>query len=123
MADARPSDHASLRVEHDDLARRLESRPSVDLARNGLVLLFVGLVSAGLAWALLWDRYDKLDPTDPGLAHPILFLTGSAVAALLGLVLVIRGVVVLRRSRRLARDEAALFARLRELRRLLELDA
>jgi len=52
-----------------------------------------------------------------------MFLAGSAAAALLGVVLGARGVLVLRRSRHLARGEAALFARLLELRRLLELDA
>jgi hypothetical protein len=122
MSDAPPSDHGSLRLEHDDLARRLEIRPSVDVARNGFVVLFVGLVSIGLSWALIWDRYDKLDPSDPGRAHPVLFITASVLAGLLGAVLALRGALMLRRSRRMARDEAALFARLRKLRRLLELD-
>ncbi len=122
MADAPPSEQASLRLEHDDLARRLEVRPSVDVARNGFVLVFIGLIAALMSWALLWDRYDKLDPTDPGLAHPVLFLTGSGLAAALGVILIARGVIALRRSRRMAGQEAALFARLRELRRLREID-
>jgi hypothetical protein len=121
MADALTTNQASLRVEHDDLARRLEIRPSVDVARNGFMLAFAGLVAAGLAWALLWDRYDK-DPSDLGQAHPILFIAASLVAGLVGAALVIRGAIALRRSRRMARDEAALFVRLRELRRLLEID-
>jgi hypothetical protein len=122
MVEALPRDQASLRVEHDDLARRLEIRPSVDLARGGFVRLFAGLVALGLAWALLWDRYDKLDPSDVGLSHPVLFMTGCSLAGLLGAVLVVLAAVALRRSRRLARDEAALFTRLLELRRLLEID-
>ncbi len=123
MADASPGDRSSLRAEHDDLAARLEARPSVDVARNGFVALFAGLVAAGIAWALLWDRYDKLDPSDLGLAHPVLFTTASAVAGALGAALLLGGALTLRRSRRMARAEAALFARLLELRRLLEIDA
>ncbi len=123
MADAPSADRASLRVEHDDLARRLEARASVDVARRGFVALFAGLVAAGIAWAMLWDRYDKLDPSDPGLAHPVLFMTGSVVAGVLGAALLLRGALTLRRSRRMARAEAVLFIRLLELRRLLEIDA
>ena len=123
MADASSGDQSSLRVEHDDLARRLEARPSVDVARNAFVALFAGLVATGISWALLWDRYDKLDPSDPGLAHPVLFLAGSAVAGVLGVALLLRGALTLRRSRRMAHEEAALFDRLLELRRLLEIDA
>jgi len=123
MADAPPSDHASLRRELDDLARRLEVRPSVDVARNGFVLLFVGLLSVGISWALFWDRWDRLDPTDPGVRHPTVFMTASGLVLVLGAILLVRSAVVLRRSRRMAREEAALFTRLRELRRLLEIDA
>ncbi len=121
MAD--PIPQGSLRSEHDDLARRLEVRASVDLARHGFVVLFGGLLFLGVSWALVWDRYDKLDASDPGLAHPTLFLGGALFAAVAGLVLVARSVLVLRRSRRLAREEAALFQRLLELRRRLEIDA
>ncbi len=117
------SSPSSLRSEHDDLARRLEARPSVDVARNGLVVLAGGLLALGVAWALLWDRYDKRDPSDLGLAHPVLFLTSAAIGAAVGAVLVVRGALALRRSRRLAREEAVLFRRLLELRRLLEIDA
>lgn len=123
MADARPSDPTLLRLEHDDLARRLAVRPSVDVARNAFVLIFVGgPIAGGISWALLWDRYDKLDPSDLGLAHPVLFLTCAVLAGVLGAILIVRGVLALRRSRRMARAEAALFARLRELRRLLGID-
>jgi hypothetical protein len=123
MAEAPPSTQPSLRAEHDDLARRLESRPSVDLARGGFARGFAGILSLGLGGALLWDRYDKLDLSDPGPSHPAPYLSGAGVAAALGVFLVARGVVVLLRSRRMAREEAALFARLLELRRLLEIDA
>ncbi len=122
MADASPGDEASLRLEHDSLARRLEVRPSVDTARNGFVWGFAGLMSVALSWALLWDRWDKVDPTDLGVRYPVAYLTVSAVALALGVALLVRAGAVLRRSRRMARDEAALFARLCELRRLLGID-
>ncbi len=123
MPDLPPATQGSLRSEHDDLARLLEARASVDVARNGIVVLVGGILAVGVAWALLWDRYDKLDPTDPGLTHPVLFLAGAALGAVVGLVLIVRGALVIRRSRRLAREEAVLFRRLLELRRLLEIDA
>ncbi len=123
MPDPSPTPQRSLRSEHDDLARLLATRASVDVARNGIVVLVGGILAVGVAWALLWDRYDKLDPTDPGLAHPVLFLAGAALGAVVGLVLIVRGALVIRRSRRLAREEAVLFRRLLELRRLLEIDA
>jgi hypothetical protein len=122
MADGAPTAQDSLRSEHDGLARLLEARASVDVARNGFVVLFGGILFVGVGWALVWDRYDRLDLSDPGLSHPIAFLTGAAVAALAGLVLIARGALVLRRSRRMAREEAVLFRRLLELRRLLGID-
>jgi hypothetical protein len=113
----------SLRSEHDDLTRQLESRASVGVARNGFVVLVGGILALGVGWALVWDRYEQGDPSDPGLANPILFLAGALVAAIVGVVLIVRGAQVLRRSRRMAREEAVLFHRLLELRRLLEIDA
>lgn len=112
---------AALRAEHDDLARRLEARASVDLARRGLVLLAVAFVSTGICWAFLWDRYAKV-PSDLVQAHPGWFTTGYVVTGLLAAILWVAGAVALARRSRLARDEAALFSRLQELRRRLELD-
>jgi hypothetical protein len=123
MGERAPTTQGSLRSEHDALARMLEARASVEVARNAFVVLFSGILFVGVGWALVWDRYDKLDPTDPGLAHPIAYLTGAAVAAIAGLVLFARGILVLRRSRRMAREEAVLFHRLLELRRILGIDA
>jgi hypothetical protein len=112
---------AALRAEHDDLARRLESRASVDLARRGLLLLFLAFVATGIGWAFLWDRYAKV-PSEQVQAHPGWFTTGYVVTGLLAVILWVAGGVTLSRRRRLARDEAALFSRLQELRRKLELD-
>lgn len=111
-----------LRREQAELARRLEVRASVDQARNGLVLGFAALLAAGVSWALLWDRYAK-EPSELARKHPELFMAGSVAMGAAAAILFLAAVVVLRRSRRLARDEAALFSRLRELRRTLEIDA
>jgi hypothetical protein len=113
---------AALRAEHDDLARRLEARASVDLARRGLVLVFLAFVATGLCWAFLWDRFAKA-PSELVIAHPSLFTVGYWVAGVLAAILWLSGFVTLSRRNRLARDEAALFSRLQELRRRLELDS
>jgi hypothetical protein len=112
---------AALRAEHDDLARRLEARASVDQARRGLVLLAVAFVATGVSWAFLWDRYAKV-PSEAVQAHPGWFTAGYLATGLLAVVLWVAGAVALARRGRLARDEAALFSRLQELRRKLELD-
>jgi heme exporter protein D len=121
-----PTPHAgaapeALRAEHDDLARRLEIRRSVDVARRGLYQLFFGLLSVGLSLKLAWDRWGVLKP---GMVRkipkgPPLFLwIAIAVAAVL-LVLAVRSLVA---TRRLQREEDALFARYRTLREALGLD-
>lgn len=113
---------AALRAEHDALARRLAVRGSVDLARRGLYQAFFGLVSAGLSVKLGWDRYGVLPEgvlrkTHPG---PPLFLWIATGVTVVLLLLAIRSLL---RSRRLAREEDALFARYRALRAALGLDA
>jgi hypothetical protein len=112
---------AALRAEHDDLARRLEARASVDEARRGLTLVFLALVSTGVSWAFLWDRFAKA-PSRAVVEHPGWFTIGYWAAGVVAAVLWLAGAVALVRRRRLARDEAALFSRLQELRRKLELD-
>jgi hypothetical protein len=112
---------AALRAEHDDLARRLEARASVDLARRGLIMLFLAFVATGTSWAFLWDRFAKV-PSPWVVAHPGLFTAGYWAAGVLAFLLWGAGFLALSRRNRLARDEAALFARLQELRRRLELD-
>jgi hypothetical protein len=109
------------RAEHDELARRLEARVSVDFLRRGLIQVFVGLIGTGFAVKLGWDRWGQLPPgivrvTHPG--QPIFLWIATAVA----IVLLLLGIGSLLRARRLARDEDRLFARFRELRAALGLD-
>jgi hypothetical protein len=110
----------ALRAEHDDLARRLEVRASVDELRKGFVRLFLGLIAAGVTVKLGWDRWGTLpDGVVRIVRGPPLFLwvATAAAVALLGLAL-----VALARARRLARDEDRLFARYRQLRTELGID-
>jgi heme exporter protein D len=109
------------RAEHDDLARKLEVRVSVDFARRGLLQVFVGLIATGFAVKLGWDRWGPLPPEiarrhQPG---PPVFLW---IAVAVTIVLLALGIRSLLRSRRLAREEDRLFARLKELRAALGLD-
>jgi hypothetical protein len=119
--DARGSPDEPLRTEHDELARRLESRASVDEARRGLLRLFVGLIAVGLAVKLAFDRWGPLAPGAVRKLHrgPPLFLWLAAAAAVVLLVLAARALLA---ARRLSRDEARLYARFRHLRAALGLD-
>ncbi len=112
----------ALRAEHDDLARRLEVRASIDELRNALIRLFFGLIASGLTIKLGWDRWGVLKPGVVRKLHhgPPLFLWIATAAALILLLLSIRALV---RARRLARDEDRLFARFRQLRDELGIDA
>ncbi len=108
----------ALRAEHDRLAERLASRRSIDLVRGGAYSGFIGLIGAGLAAKLAFDRWWSQSArrfTGP----PVWFLLALAAAA----VLLTLAVVLLVRARRLMRGEDADFARLRALRRELGLDA
>ncbi len=111
----------ALRAEHDALASRLAARGSVDVLRMALVLGFLGVLSAGVSWAVLWDRYGK-NPTEVALHHTALFHAGYIAAAVVALALFVLVAVTLTRWRRLAREEDELFARLRELRKALGID-
>jgi len=117
------SDSAALRQEHDLLARRLESRSSVDLALRGILWAAGGVLALGIAAALAWNQWGYKPLGQPPAAGAPWFAAASAAAftALAALLLVL-GAGRLRRSRSLAREEAALFTRLRELRRALEID-
>ncbi len=121
MTSVNSQTQASLRAEHDGLARRLEVRPSVDRLRSGLLVSFVGLVSFGISWALVSEVWAK-EPSALALAHHDLLIAAICATAALAAVLFVRGALVLRSSRRMAREEATLFARLCELRRALEID-
>jgi heme exporter protein D len=111
----------ALRAEHDALGRRLAIRRSVDEARRALYQLFFGLLSVGLSVKLAWDRWGVLKPGVVRKAHagPPLFLWAAMAATVILLVLSIRSFL---RTRRLQREEDALFARYRALREALRLD-
>jgi hypothetical protein len=111
----------ALRAEHDALAKQLEVRRSIDVARRGAYEIFAGLIAVGTSIALAWDRWGKLKP---GLVRkvakgPPVFLYLAMAAAVVLLALAIRSFV---RARRLMRDEDALYARFRALRETLRLD-
>jgi heme exporter protein D len=111
----------ALRAEHDDLARRLEVRLSVDELRKALVRLFVGLIVVGVAVKLGWDRWGVLRPGVVRKVHdgPPVFLW---IATALAVVLLVLAVRALLRARRLSRDEDRLYSRFLRLRAELGLD-
>jgi hypothetical protein len=116
-----PADPVALRAEHDVLAKQLEVRRSVDVARRGLYLVFAGLIGAGTSVTLAWDRWGTLKP---GLVRKV---TGERpvflyVAVTLTVVLLALAIRALLHSRRLMRAEDALFARYRTLRGIWRLD-
>jgi hypothetical protein len=114
------ADAAALRAEHDGLARRLETRASIDELRRGLVRLFLGLISAGLAVRLAFDRWGAVKPgVVRKLSGPPVFLWIAMAVAVVLLVLAVRALV---RARRLGREEDRLFARYREVRSGMGLD-
>lgn len=106
-----------LRAEHDELARRLARRSSIDEARKAVYAGFTGLIASGLTLKLAFDRWIAgRVPTSPGL--PLFFLVALATA----LVLLALAVRWAGRSRRHMRLEDALYARFRLLRSLLGFD-
>ena len=111
----------ALREEHDALAKRLAVRRSIDEARKALYEIFLGLLCAGLTVKLAFDRWGPLRPGVVRKFHagPPLFLYLAMAATILLLLLSIRGFL---RTRRLMREEDALFARYRALRATLGLD-
>lgn len=111
----------AVRAEHDALAKQLAARPSVEVLRRAAILGFLGLVSFGVAWSLLWDRYGKT-PTKTALAHTELYRAGFMITGLGALALFVLCLLALLRWRRIAREEDQRFARLRELRRALGID-
>ncbi len=105
----------ALRAEHDALARRLSVRTSIDEIRKALYLGFLGLLSVGLSVKLAWDRWGTLRPGVVRKLHtgpPLFFIMAVAAA----LVLLVLAALYFARSRRLMREEDALYARYRQLR-------
>ncbi len=114
-------DPVALRAEHDALAQQLAVRPSVDAARKGLILAFVGFIGLGTAGALAWDHWGPPRPGEvkvvvPG--RPLYFI----IVLIVALLIAAWSTAVLVRARRMARGEAALFDRLKALRARLGLD-
>jgi hypothetical protein len=112
--------NAALRAEHDELARRLEIRSSIDDLKRGLLRLFFGLIAMGLTIKLGWDRWGA---GAAGLIRkmrgpPILLWLATGAAVVL-LALALRA---LARARRTGLDEDRLFARYQQLRAELGLD-
>jgi hypothetical protein len=111
---------AALRAEHDELARRLEVRSSIDDLKRGLLRLFFGLIAMGLTVKLGWDRWGGGVPgvirTMRGPPIVLWIATGAAV------VLLAFAVRALVRARRTGLDEDRLFARYQQLRAELGLD-
>jgi hypothetical protein len=116
-----PVTAATLRAEHDALARQLEVRTSIDLARKGLYAIFFGLIGTGTSIKLGWDRWG---PLKPGVVRKVvgarpLFLY---VAASITVALLLVGIAWLLQARRLGKEEDRRFARFRQLRAELGLD-
>lgn len=107
----------ALREEHDRLAARLAVRRSIDHVRRGAYGLFFSVVSGGLAAKLAYDRWFSTRATR-FRGPPIFFFLAAALAAAL---LAFTAWSFLRARRQMAREDAD-FARMRELRRTLELD-
>ena len=106
-----------LRAEHDALAESLAVRRSIDHVRKGVYGGFTGLLVAGLAVKLAFDRWFSLRVTRYR-GPPVYFFIALAVAV----PLLAFAAWQLLRARRLMREEDERFARLRALRLELELD-
>lgn len=106
-----------LREEHDRLAARLATRTSIDHVRRGAYALFLSIVTGGLALKLAYDRWVSVRATR-FRGPPIFFFATAALAAFLVAFTVWSFV----RARRRMKVEDADFARMRDLRRELELD-
>jgi hypothetical protein len=106
-----------LRAEHDALAGRLAARRSVDELRKAAYAGFAGLIGAGLALKLAFDRWVSARP--PRYQGPPVFFFAAAAVAVALLALAAWWVA---RGRRHQREEDSLFARLLALRARLGLD-
>jgi hypothetical protein len=113
-------DPATLRVEHDALAQKLEIRHSIDELRVAAYAGFASVISLGLALKFAWDRWGWSKLTKPPVRgrYPLLFLAALLLFGGLGYVTI----RALRRARVHRAEEEALYARFRELRQVLRLD-
>ncbi len=94
-----------------------DARRSIDLVRRGAYTGFVGFLASGMAVKLAYDRWVSTKITR-FRGPPVFFFSALALT----LVLLSLAAWVFLRARRHMREEDAQFARMRELRRRLELD-
>ena len=115
-----PGEEQALRSEHDELARRVATRRSIDDVRRGAYATFAFVVATGLTVKFAWDRWGwgPKPARAPG-RYPLLFLGALVLAIALAWV----AVAAFRKARRLMRVEDRDFARLREIRDRLGMDA
>jgi hypothetical protein len=113
-------EEAALRVEHDELAGRVAVRRSIDDVRKGAYSAFGFVMSAGLTVKFAWDRWGwGPPPTRPPGRYPLLFLGALGLSVFLAAF----AVAAFRRARRDMAVEDRDFARLREIRARLGIDA
>ena len=110
-------DPTVLRAEHDDLARRLARRTSIDEARKAIYAGFAAFIAGGLTVKLAFDRW-VFDRAPPPSGVPLFLLVALTIA----LVLIALAVHWAGLSRHHMRREDALYARFRLLRDLLGFD-
>jgi hypothetical protein len=115
---AAPGETGALRAEHDDLARKLATRRSIDHVRRGAWAAFLLVITGGLAGKLAWDRWASTHPR--AFKGPPVLVHLALAAALVCLALAASAFV---RARRLMRQEDRDFERLRALRRELGLES
>jgi hypothetical protein len=114
------AEEAALRAEHDDLAGRVATRHSIDDVRKGAYAAFGLLMSGGLAVKFAWDRWGwGPRPVRPPGRYPLLFLAALG----LSIFLAVFAAGAFLRARRAMRVEDLDFARLREIRARLGIDA
>jgi hypothetical protein len=113
-------EEAVLRAEHDLLAGRVVARHSIDDVRKGAYAAFGLVMSAGLVIKFAWDRWGwgPRPVRLPG-RYPLLFLAALAVSIFLA----VFAWAAFRRARSAMRVEDRDFARLREIRARLGIDA
>ena len=114
------AEEAALRAEHDDLAGRVATRHSIDDVRKGAYAAFGLVMSAGLTIKFAWDRWGwGPRPVRPPGRYPLLFLAALG----LSIFLAVFAAAAFLRARRAMRVEDLEFARLREIRTRLGIDA
>ncbi len=108
---------AALQAEHDELARKLAVRRSIDVMRRFAYTAFAAVITSGLTVKLAWDRWFSIRP-NRFRGPPVYFFIALTVT----ITLLAISAILFVRARRLMRAEDALFARMRALRERLGLD-